>query len=43
MESATNRKTRPVRVELDLLKSPPESVWVGLEDDNSPFYSKVGI
>lgn len=39
-ESATNSKTRlgmaKVRVEL-------ESVWVGLEDDNSPFDSKVGI
>ncbi|PHT66545.1 hypothetical protein T459_30970 [Capsicum annuum] len=40
MDAATISKTRPsmakVRVELDLLKSHPDSVWVGLEDEDSP-------
>ncbi|KAM3337881.1 hypothetical protein P3S68_032206 [Capsicum galapagoense] len=40
MDAATISKTRPsmakVRVELDLLKSHLDSVWVGLEDEDLP-------
>uniref|UniRef100_A0A0V0INU0 Putative ovule protein n=1 Tax=Solanum chacoense TaxID=4108 RepID=A0A0V0INU0_SOLCH len=36
-----------IRVEVDLLKSLPQSVWVGLEDDKSPpskgLCSKIGV
>ncbi|XP_075090374.1 uncharacterized protein LOC142171541 [Nicotiana tabacum] len=40
LDSATTNRIRPsmakVRIEIDLLKPLPETVWVGLEDDNSP-------
>ncbi|KAG5604513.1 hypothetical protein H5410_026005 [Solanum commersonii] len=48
MDVATNGRTRPsmakVRVEIDLLKSHPKNVWVGLEDEESPlrgYYQKL--
>lgn len=40
MDAATTSKTRPnmakVRVELDLLKSHLDNVWVGIKDEGSP-------
>ncbi|MCD9561503.1 hypothetical protein HAX54_020631 [Datura stramonium] len=40
MVAAISSKTRPsmvkVRVELDLLKSHPDYVWINLEDENTP-------
>ncbi|WMV14246.1 hypothetical protein MTR67_007631 [Solanum verrucosum] len=40
LDNATRSKTRPsmakVRVEIDLLKPQPDSIWVGLENDTSP-------
>ena len=48
MDVATNGRTRPsmakVRVEIGLLKSHPENVLVGLEDEESPlrgYYQKL--
>lgn len=34
--SRTQPSTAKVRVKVDLLKPQPETVWVGLEDENSP-------
>jgi len=48
MDIATNGRTRPsiakIGVEIDLLKSHPENVWVGLEYEASPlrgYYKKL--
>ncbi|KAH0725204.1 hypothetical protein KY284_001069 [Solanum tuberosum] len=48
MDIATNGRTRPsiakIGVEIDLLKSHLENVWVGLEDEASPlsgYYQKL--
>lgn len=45
MDAATKCKTRPsmakVRVEIDLLKSQPELVFLGFENDNSPLRGHV--
>ncbi|KAK6789050.1 hypothetical protein RDI58_012849 [Solanum bulbocastanum] len=48
MDVVMNGRTRPsmakVRVGIDLLKSHPENVWIGLEDEESPlrgYYQKL--
>ncbi|CAN4077639.1 unnamed protein product [Withania somnifera] len=45
IDAATNRRTLPsmakIRVEVDLLKPLPHSVWVGLEDDEVPLNGYV--